>query len=57
MAKKENRFTIDLKCEVCNEKNYSTVKNKVNTEGKIKIKKYCPRCRKSTIHNETVVKS
>jgi len=57
MAKKDNRTTIDLKCEICNEKNYSTVKNKINTDGKLKMKKYCPKCKKTTIHNETVVKS
>lgn len=56
MAKKENRIIIDLKCNVCNEKNYSTKKNKINTTDKIKMKKYCPKCNKTTIHNETVVK-
>ena len=56
MAKKEARITIDLKCSDCNEKNYSTKKNKTNTTDKIKMKKFCPKCKKSTIHTETAVK-
>lgn len=56
MAKKDNRITFDLKCSICNEKNYSTKKNKANTEGKMELKKFCPRCNKTTIHKETAVK-
>ncbi|MGE4169330.1 MAG: 50S ribosomal protein L33 [Candidatus Margulisiibacteriota bacterium] len=32
---------------------YSTRKNKKNTTEKIKLKKYCKFCRKSTVHQET----
>lgn len=56
MAKKDNRIIIDLKCSVCNEKNYSTRKNKINTTDKIKMKKFCPKCNKTTEHVETAVK-
>ena len=52
MAKKENREGVALKCTVCDEINYLTSKNKKNTEGKLELKKYCPRCRKSTVHKE-----
>ncbi len=52
MAKKENREGIALQCTVCKEINYLTSKNKKNTEGKIEINKYCPRCNKTTLHKE-----
>lgn len=56
MAKKDNRLMIHLKCSVCGELNHTTQKNKMNTEGKISIKKNCPKCNKTTIHNETAIK-
>jgi len=34
------------------EKNYSTYKNKQNTADKMNFNKYCPRCRKHTLHKE-----
>ena len=37
----------------CKERNYFTVKNKKNTPDRLEMKKYCPRCRKYTVHNET----
>ena len=52
MAKKENRVTIGLKCEECNEINYSTKKNKINTTGKLELNKFCPKCNKRTLHKE-----
>lgn len=56
MAKKDNRLRIGLKCSVCSEINHYTEKNKMNTEGKISVKKYCPKCNKATLHNESTVK-
>ena len=52
MAKKENRGGIALQCTVCKEINYLTSKNKKNTEGILEIKKFCPRCNKTTSHKE-----
>ena len=44
---------ITLQCQVCKERNYSTVKNKKNDPDRLEIKKFCPRCRKHTAHRET----
>jgi large subunit ribosomal protein L33 len=52
MAKKGNRILIGLVCAVCKRQNYITQKNKVNTEGKLSLKKYCKQCRKKTEHKE-----
>ena len=52
MAKKENREGVALQCTVCKENNYLTSKNKKNAEGKLEIKKYCPKCNKTTLHKE-----
>ena len=52
MAKKENREGVALQCTECKEINYLTSKNKKNTEGKLEMKKFCPRCNKTTAHKE-----
>ncbi|MCI0470290.1 MAG: 50S ribosomal protein L33 [Candidatus Aminicenantes bacterium] len=52
MAKSDKRVKIQMKCADCDEKNYSTFKNKVNTTGKLNLSKYCPTCRKHTVHKE-----
>ncbi len=52
MAKSDKRITINLKCSECDEKNYSTEKNKMNTADKVILKKYCPKCKKHTEHKE-----
>jgi len=52
MAKSDKRIKISLMCKDCNEKNYSTYKNKQNTTDKLNLKKYCPKCRKHTEHKE-----
>ena len=54
MAKKgEARTGITLKCTVCNEQNFRTEKNKKNTTERLELNKYCPKCRKTTLHKET----
>ena len=53
MAKNENRSYVSLKCTECNEINYRVEKNKVNTPGRMEINKFCPRCRKHTVHKES----
>ncbi len=48
-----NRVIISLECKECEERNYSTNKNKRTTPNKLELKKYCPRCRRHTLHRET----
>jgi len=50
---KGNRILIGLVCSQCHNRNYVTEKNKVNSPEKLKIQKYCSRCRKRTEHKET----
>ena len=52
MAKKEDRQIITLSCTECKERTYSTRKNKKNDPGRIELQKYCPRCRRHTLHRE-----
>ena len=35
--------------------NYNTMKNKKNTPDRLEMNKYCPFCRKHTVHSETKV--
>jgi large subunit ribosomal protein L33 len=56
MAKKgggEIRVVVNLACEECKRKNYSTFKNKRNTQARLELKKYCKWDRKHTVHRET----
>jgi len=54
MAKKtEVRVTVSLACTECQERNYTTAKNKRNDTQRLELKKYCPRERKHTAHRET----
>jgi len=47
------RVIILLQCSECKNRNYSSMKNKKNTTGKLEVKKYCRSCRKHTLHKET----
>ncbi|MEK7186516.1 MAG: 50S ribosomal protein L33 [Patescibacteria group bacterium] len=54
MAKKgEHRITVGLVCTACKNRNYVTTRNKINTEAKLLLKKFCRHCRKITEHKET----
>lgn len=53
MAKAGNRVKITLRCSECKQRNYNTNKNKRNTTEKLELNKFCPFCRKHTVHNET----
>ena len=44
---------IALQCTECKRKNYTTYKNRKNITGKLEKNKYCPFCKKHTIHKET----
>ena len=50
--KSEHRIALALDCSVCKNRNYITEKNKLNTTEKLKLKKYCRHCRKTTEHKE-----
>lgn len=52
MARKGPRVLVGLVCEVCKSQNYIAEKNKLNTPESLKLKKYCKRCRKRTMHKE-----
>jgi large subunit ribosomal protein L33 len=47
---------IALQCTECKRKNYTTTKNRKNTQGKLELSKYCPFERKHTVHKEVKVK-
>ena len=47
------RPKITLSCEECKERNYITKKNRRNTPDRLELKKFYPRCNKSTSHRET----
>ena len=52
-SKKGPRQNFGLKCSECGNFNYLTERNKVNTEAKLQLQKYCKRCKKHTLHKET----
>ncbi|NQW17091.1 MAG: 50S ribosomal protein L33 [Chloroflexi bacterium] len=47
------RQIVTLQCDECKERNYTSSKNRRNTQGRIELKKYCPRCRVHRPHRET----
>jgi large subunit ribosomal protein L33 len=53
MAKPGARIKITLRCSECKQRNYNTNKNKKNTPDRLELNKFCPFCRKHTVHNET----
>jgi len=50
------RITFLMRCTVCGEENYLTEKNKKNTPDRIEHNKFCPKCRKQTLHREKTKK-
>ncbi|MBN1374299.1 50S ribosomal protein L33 [Candidatus Dojkabacteria bacterium] len=50
------RVIIGLQCEICKEINYTKTKNPKNTKAAIKLKKFCSRCKKHTMHKEVKIK-
>jgi large subunit ribosomal protein L33 len=47
------RERITLACSECKQRNYDTMKNKKNDPDRLEMRKYCPFCRKHTVHKET----
>ena len=52
LAEGRSRPTIQLACTECKERTYTTRKNKKNDPNRIELQKYCPRCRRHTLHRE-----
>jgi large subunit ribosomal protein L33 len=55
MAKKgggDIRIVINLACEECKRRNYTSYKNKRNNPDRLELKKYCRWCGKHTAHRE-----
>jgi large subunit ribosomal protein L33 len=53
MAKSDKRVKVTLECTECKERNYITMKSKVNDRERLEMKKFCSRERKHTLHKET----
>ena len=47
------RVKITLACTECKQRNYNTIKNKKNSPDRLEMNKYCPFCRKHTVHKES----
>ena len=46
------REIVTLNCTECKRRNYSTTRNKKIQTEKTELKKFCPFCRKHTLHKE-----
>ncbi|MCD6232942.1 50S ribosomal protein L33 [bacterium] len=54
MAKKKRKQYVKLQCTQCGSVNYFVKKSKGmdSSGGKLSLRKYCPHCRKHTLHKE-----
>jgi large subunit ribosomal protein L33 len=55
-SKKQVVELVALQCTECKRRNYTTAKNRRNTQEKLELSKYCPFDRKHTLHKETKIK-
>lgn len=55
-SKKGNVEIISLVCSECKRRNYTTYKNKKNSQTKLELLKYCKWDNKHTLHKEGKVK-
>ncbi|MGB8951756.1 MAG: 50S ribosomal protein L33 [Candidatus Aminicenantales bacterium] len=46
------REIITLQCTECKRRNYSNTRNKKTQTNRLELKKFCPFCRKHTLHKE-----
>jgi large subunit ribosomal protein L33 len=46
------RVLVTLACEECKRRNYATSKNRKDNS-RLQLRKYCPFCRRHTVHRET----
>ena len=51
-ASGEVRIIINMACEVCKHRNYTSYKNKRNDPDRLELKKYCRWCGQHTNHRE-----
>ena len=49
---KVEAITTVLQCSECKRKNYFFRRNKKKVAKKLELKKYCPHCRKRTVHKQ-----
>ncbi len=47
------RDQITLACNDCKRRNYTATKNKRKHPDRVEYRKFCPFCRKHTLHKET----
>ena len=47
------RVNFTLSVKLCKQRNYNWVKNNKNDPDRLEMNKYCPFCRKHTVHSET----
>ncbi len=47
------REIITFACTECKNRNYNSEKNKKNDPDRIERKKFCPACKKHTVHKES----
>ena len=46
------RVQFTLRCTECKSENYQYTKNKTTHSSRMEVKKYCPTCKKITVHKE-----
>ena len=46
------RDIIILACDECKNRNYTTTRNKRKNPNRMELKKFCPSCRKHTLHKQ-----
>ncbi|MBC7360833.1 MAG: 50S ribosomal protein L33 [Candidatus Aminicenantes bacterium] len=46
------REIVTLQCSDCKRRNYTTTRNKKKQTERLELKKFCPFCRKHTLHKE-----
>jgi large subunit ribosomal protein L33 len=52
---KSKVIAFQFKCEECKSLNYTTSKNPTENKDKIEHKKFCKKCRATTMHKETKI--
>ena len=53
LRRKIMRNRITLECTECKNRNYDSYKNKKNDPDRLSFSKYCPTCKKHTVHKES----
>ncbi|MBM2820408.1 MAG: ribosomal protein [Candidatus Berkelbacteria bacterium] len=52
---KAKAVLIHLECTECKSKNYTTAKNPTENKEKLRLNKFCKKCRKHTPHKEVKI--